>query len=374
MKDKSALCVSGVTLSSDLCVSAYPRLICCLKDIEENTRLICRLANAKGMSVTGITKACCGEPQIAKAMLRGGVTSLGDSRVENLRRLRDAGISSELWAIRSPMLSEAMDVVRFADLSLNSELVVLKRLSKIALQLGTRHLVILMVEMGDLREGLCREELTGMISAIRTLLGVELCGLGMNLACLGGVRPTPEKIGEFSEIVSEVREVFDMPLKIISGGNSANIPLLLAEGDDAHHVNHLRVGEAILLGCDSVMRRPIPGAHQDAFVLECQIIELKNKPSFPQGDIAQDAYGRRPSFEDIGSISRGLLAIGKQDVLIEGLTPIDPSVTILGASSDHISVRFQTEAYRVGDIVKFRVNYGALAQLFVSPYVRKVMI
>jgi predicted amino acid racemase len=307
-------------------------------------------------------------------MIQGGVVSLGDSRIGNLKRLRAAGITAELWLIRTPMLSEATEVVSCADLSLNSELSVLKAISETTHRLGTAHKTILMVEMGDLREGLSRRELSGTIAAVREMTGVELCGLGMNLACMGGVRPTTEKISEFTHLVTEVEEEFKLRFEILSGGNSANVPLLLMDGLESYPVNHLRIGEAILLGCDSVRRKPIPGAHQDAFVLESEIIELREKPSYPQGDVLQDAYGRRPRFKDIGPIMRGLLAIGRQDVLVEGLTPIDPAISILGASSDHIAIHVRTSNYSVGDVVSFKVSYGALAQLFISPYVRKEMI
>lgn len=374
MSVKSSTVNSEAIASTDKPERVYPRLTISLSRLEDNARLISRLGGVQGITVTGITKACCGDPEIARAMLRGGVTSLGDSRVENLRRLRNSGITGELLLIRTPMLSEVEDVVRLADISLNSELSVLIKLSQAAIRLGKRHRIILMVEMGDLREGLCCDDLMEVVAESQRFRGVDLCGLGMNLACLGGVIPTPEKIEEFSCLVNEVEEALEIQFKIVSGGNSANIPLLLGKRDESHRVNHLRIGEGILLGCDSVMRRPIPGACQDAFVLECEIIELNDKPSLPNGEVAEDAYGRRPSFQDLGTISRGLLAIGRQDVLVEGLTSVDPSVSILGASSDHIAVRFQTSAYRVGDIVKFRVSYGALAQLFMSPFVRKVMI
>jgi predicted amino acid racemase len=325
------------------------------------------------MDVTGITKACCGDPQIARAMLRGGVSSLGDSRVENLFRLRNSGISSKLWLIRAPTLSQTKNVVRLADVSLHSELPIISKLSENALQLNRQHKIVLMLEMGDLREGVCQEELAEVVASILEMKGVELFGIGMNLACLGGVKPTAEKMREFSRISSGIQETFGIEFKILSGGNSANIPLLLRK-KASRHANHLRIGEAILLGCDSVMRKPIPGAHQDAFVLECEIIEVKKKPSVPQGELAQNAFGKRPCLQDLGTITRGLVAIGRQDVLVEGLTPIDPAISILGDSSDHIAVHLKTTKYRVGDTLKFRVNYGALTQLFVSPYVRKVMI
>ena len=54
-------------------------------------------------------------------MLRGGAVGLGDSRVENLARLAGLDGSTSRTLIRSPMLSQAGQVVRTRDASLNTE-------------------------------------------------------------------------------------------------------------------------------------------------------------------------------------------------------------------------------------------------------------
>jgi len=63
-----------------------------------------------GIEVTGVTKGVCGHPEVAKAMLRGGVSSIGDSRLKNIDRLRQAGVEARLMLIRVPALS-AIDTV-----------------------------------------------------------------------------------------------------------------------------------------------------------------------------------------------------------------------------------------------------------------------
>ena len=78
-------------------------------------------------------------------MLRGGVTGLGDSRVENLARLRAGGLTTRTTLIRSPMLSQAALVVRDADISLNTEAAVIDSLAAAAQSQGTKHAVVVMV-------------------------------------------------------------------------------------------------------------------------------------------------------------------------------------------------------------------------------------
>lgn len=326
------------------------------------------------MTITGVTKATCGDPKVAQAMLDGGVTSLGDSRIANIKRIRDAGIDAPFILLRTPMLSELNDIVDYADVSLQSERVVLQRIATIAKDKSTTHKVILMIEMGDLREGAMKKELDALITEVMQNEGLQLYGFGMNLACFGGVVPTKKKIEEFEQLVDKRCNEHGISVPLISGGNSANIPLLL-RGVPHHSINHLRIGEGILLGLETVHRTPIPHTFQDAFILEGELIECKEKPSVPNGIISQNAFGEKPRFTDKGTTVRGIIAVGKQDVIVEDLQPKDHSMTILGSSSDHIILHVKnTATYGVGDIVQFTMRYGALVHLFTSPYVKKIYL
>lgn len=354
-------------------MSRFPRLVVDLAKVEHNARTVVRLAARHGIAVTGVTKVACGDPAVAGAMLAGGVARLGDSRVENLARLREAFPDVERTLLRLPMPGEADAVVADADVSLCSEPAVVERLGAAAVRRGKRHGVILMVELGDLREGLEREQVHPAVERILRLDGVRLLGLGMNLACYGGVVPTPAKVAEFDALVASVERDFGMALERNSGGNSANIPLLLA-GHPASRINDLRIGEGIVLGLETVRRRPIPQAHQDTVTFEAVLVEVQEKASLPDGEIAQNAFGETPAFEDLGRIRRGILAGGRQDVKVEGLTPLGEGVSILGASSDHLLVRLASGDHRVGDVLAFRPDYGALLAAYTSPYVEKVRV
>ncbi len=303
-------------------------------------------------------------------MLKGGVCGIADSRIENICRMKEYGIKTDYMLLRTPMLSEADIVVENVDISLNSELDVISKLSDECLKQGKKHKVVLMAEMGDLREGIPKKLLDVTIENILPLKGIELYGIGMNLACFGGVVPTKDKIKEFSEIVEHVEEKFDINIKLISGGNSANIPSLIDDADQGK-INNLRIGEGILLGLETVNRTPIPNTYQDAFILESELIEIKEKPSKPIGQISQNAFGEIPQFKDKGDILRGIVALGKQDVIVEDLKPKNKDIEILGSSSDHILLDLKNQEFHVGDILKFNMKYGALVHLYTSKYVKK---
>jgi predicted amino acid racemase len=284
--------------------------------------------------------------------------------------MRRAGINAQFVLIRSPMVSEIETVIDLADISLNSELSVIRRLAKCASRRGVAHRIVLMVELGDLREGILPADLEPAVEQVLGLDGVELAGLGTNLACFGGIRPTKAKMQELSAIAEGIERAFGIHLAVVSGGNSANYQWFVST-QNVGRVNHLRIGESILLGCDTLTRKPIPGLHTDAFTLVGEVIELKTKPSRPYGQVTQDAFGHIPAFEDRGPVRRAILALGRQDADISTIRP-RADADVLGATSDHLILKARDPGLEVGREAKFDVAYGALLRAMTSPYVEKV--
>ena len=177
---------------------------------------------------------------------------------------------------------------------------------------------------------------------------------------------------ELSAMAGNLQQRYGINFEIVSGGNSANYQWFVST-PDAGLVNHLRIGEAILLGCDTLTREPIPGLHTDAFTLVAELIELKTKPSRPHGEIAQDAFGHSPVFENKGIMERAILALGRQDVDALAIKP-RIEAEVLGASSDHLILDVSGLGLKVGEKVRFDVGYGALLRAMTSPYVEKVYL
>jgi predicted amino acid racemase len=335
--------------------------------IEANTRsLVDRLA-PRGIRVTGVTKASLGSPGVGRAMIAGGAHGLGDSRVENLARLGAAGIDVPLTLIRSPMTSQVDAVVRHASTSLNTEISVLEALSRAASRLGTTHAVVLMVELGDLREGVVASDLVPLALDVAALPGLTLAGIGTNLACQSGVVPDQTNMCELSRLADEVERAVGARLCVVSGGNSANVGWAL-DSPDTGLVDDLRLGEAILLGLDPLTRLPIAGLRTDAMALAGELIEVRDKPAQPWGVMGEGAFGAPGPRPGRGLVRQGVLAVGRQDVELEGLRP--PSgVTVLGMSSDHLVVDLGDVTAAVGDELRFGVGYGGLLRAMTSPFV-----
>ena len=344
-----------------------------LQKIEHNARTIVALCKEHGIEVSGVTKVTCGYPEVANAMLRGGVSSIADSRLQNIQRLKAAGVDASYMLLRITALSEVHKVVEWVDVSLNSELAVIAGLSEAAQRLGKVHEVILMVDLGDLREGAWQDDLVSLVLETIKLPGVRIKGIGTNLTCFAGVVPSEENMNRLVELANEIEQTFNLKLEWISGINSSGLDLIAA-GYMPKRINHARIGEAILLGCETTQRRPWPGTSQDAFVLHAEILELRKKPSVPVGQCREDAFAQHPQFEDRGMIVRALLNVGREDVNVEGIKPLDARYNILGASSGYLvlDVTQAAESLRVGDELVFSLNYSALLMAMTSEYVNKL--
>jgi predicted amino acid racemase len=348
-----------------------PTIAIDLEAIADNTREIVRRCAAAGVGVFGVTKATGGLPLVGRAMLRGGVQGLGESRIGNVRRLRRGGISCPIMMLRIPSVTEAPDVVRLCDVSLNSERTVLRALSAAAEEQGRVHEVIVMLEMGDRREGATAEELLPLCELALAAPGLRLAGLGANFMCASGVLPTIPTLEALAARVEEVEARLGVRLDVVSGGNSANLPLMEKAAMPAR-INQLRIGAGILRGENSITGDTLPWLRGDAFTLEAEIVEIKTKHSLPEGETGRDAFGNVQTFVDRGERVRGIVNLGRVDIRPEGLTARDADVEITTASSDHLIVDLTgAKRFAVGDAIGFDMDYGALVQAFLSPYVEK---
>lgn len=348
-----------------------PRLEIDLQKIHHNARSLVERLAPHGIAVTAITKATLGSPDIAKTLLDAGVNALGDSRIKNVERMRSADIHAPITLIRSPMLSQAAQVIKHADISLNTELDVIRALSNAALKADRTHSVVLMVELGDLREGIMPKDVESMVRTILQLPHIKFKGIGTNLACRSGVSPDAKNMAALSTLANTLEATFSFEMDIISGGNSANLDWALS-GADTGRINDLRLGEAILLGLNPLNRKPIEGLHTDAFKLTAEVIEAKDKPSQPWGTLAQTAFGTQPKAASQGNITQVLLALGEQDTDPNGITP-PTGIEILGASSDHLILNAGKHRPSIGDEITFHLNYSALVRAMTSPFVTKLL-
>lgn len=356
----------------------YPNLIIRLDYIKENAESIVKQCSDKDISVCGVVKGLHSDPKVANAMLAGGVKQLGDARIGNLKRLKGAGIEAPTLLTRIPMPSEVDELVEAADISLNSEMVTIRAINEVCLNKGLSHKVVLMCDLGDLREGFIDKELLiNSALEIEGMDGVVLAGVGTNLGCYGSVKPTYENLNELVYLALDIEKRIGRKLEIISGGATSTLPMIY-QGKIPEGINHLRIGEAILLARDlpDLWQVPLPNTHKDTVIIEAQIVELKRKPSHPIGEMFIDAFGNKPVFEDRGWETRAILALGRQDfAMMDQLVPRDSGIELVGSSSDHLIVSVNdANAHQVGDVLQFEMYYGPMLFLSGAEHINKTYI
>jgi predicted amino acid racemase len=251
----------------------------------------------------------------------------------------------------------------------NTEIAVLAALGAEANRQRRIHDVMLMVELGDLREGLMPAQLDEAVRCVVTHPAMRLRGVGANLACRNGVEPSRENMTELSNLVDSIEERFGIGIDVVSGGNSANLGWAFGHNATGR-VNNLRLGESVLLGLDPLHRTPIPGLHTDAVTVVAEVIESQHKPSKPWGRRSENAFGEIPEEQDHGDCWQTIFAVGRQDTDPEDLLA-PAGITIAGASSDHLVTRTDRRM-SPGEPVRFRPGYSALLRSATSPFVSTV--
>lgn len=347
----------------------YPRIIINKEKFRHNLKYLLDICHKKGSSMMAVSKVFCADPELMNIMIEENVDYIADSRIENL-----IGINSTIPMVllRLPSIGEAKNIVEYSDISLNSEIATIRVLDKFAQELEKIHGVILMIDLGDLREGIFDEkEIMETVRKIMKLNNIELKGIGTNLTCYGGIIPSTDILQKLVDYKNMIESEFNLILEIISGGNSSNIELLM---DDKipFGINNIRLGESVVLGRETAYGNYLDNTYSDVFILEAEIIELKEKPSYPIGIIGMDAFGNTPIFEDKGNMLRAIISIGKQDVNHTELIPYD-TVKLIGSSSDHIilDVSESQTIYEIGDTMKFKLTYASILSLMTSKYVTK---
>lgn len=358
----------------------YPLLEFDLGKLLHNAQIITELCRSHGIEVAGVVKGFNAIPAGAFTIAKGGCKQIGSSRIEHLKVLKNLGLKVPTMLVRIPMLDEMEDVIEYADISLNSNIDTLQGLNETARRLNKTHKVILMYDLGDLREGFFyRKDIVDAACYVESNLNsLELIGIGTNLGCYGSTKPTIENLSELAETADAIESRINRSLEYVSGGGSTTLPALL-QGDVPKKINHLRIGEAICNTQDlpRYWGVTIDGLDKDTFVLKAQVIELYDKPTYPIGELCVDAFGRKPVYQDRGIRKRAIVALGNQDTWdCNRLLPKDKDIIMVGASSDHTILDIQDckKDYKVGDLIEFNVLYQSMLFTTMSPTVNVKLI
>ena len=330
-----------------------------------------------GMAWGVVTKLLCGHEPLLREVLALGPSHVMDARTSNLRTVKRIDPDLPTVYIKPPAPGNADEVVRWADISFNTELATLAALDEAAGRQGVTHRVVVMVEMGDLREGIRDEQVLDFVGRALRFEHLRLQGLGTNFNCLNGTVPSEAKLRRLGRMRDLVERHFDIALPWVSGGTTVALPMLF-QGRVPAEVNHFRVGEGLFFGRDLIAGERFDRMRDDVFELEAEVIEVREKPNAPSGPFGEAPLGggAGDAGGDPGTSRRALLDLGWLDLQPEFLTPQDEGVEIVDLSSDITVVDVGRRAQRthVGDRLRFRLRYMGALKLLNSAYVDKVVV
>jgi predicted amino acid racemase len=309
--------------------------------------------------------------------------SIGDSRLSSLKKIKSIRPDIQTMYIKPVPIQYVKTVIEYADISLNTSYTAIKTLSDEAVRQGKTHKVIIMIELGELREGIVRENLMDFYKRVFDLPNIEIVGLGTNLGCMYGIEPTYDKMVQLSLYKQLLEAKFDKKLELISGGSSITLPLIKRKFPKS--VNHFRIGESAFLGVSPLDGKKFENLSTDAFEYSANIIELEQKESVPDGVISDANVGHTAEEvieeEDYSKSYKAILDFGTLDVEYGELIPKDKSVSFIGTTSDmtvyDLGKNKKTngqQKYKIGNKIRFTPSYMAVARLMNSKFIEKKVI
>lgn len=346
--------------------------------LEHNYGFLKKIFEEADISWGIVTKLLCGNKDFINEVLRLGTTEIHDSRLRNLEVIKKMAPHVQTVYIKPPPKRSIPRIVRWADVTFNTDYTTIKLLSEEAVRQQKEHKVIIMVEMGDLREGVMGDKLADFYSKVFELPNIHIVGLGANLNCLNGVMPNQDKLIQLCLYKKVIELEYGKEIPWVSGGTSVVVPLLMQQRLPKG-VNHFRVGEILYFGNNLFTEEAVPGMETRVFELDAEIIDITEKPRNPEGELAANPSGETFEIDEsqYGKTSkRAILDIGLLDVNPKYLHPDDGKLEVLGASSDMLVMDLgdNPKGYKVGDLMTFSMDYmGALA-LLNSDYIPKRVI
>lgn len=348
------------------------------KKLQHNYQYLDRIFKENDIEWGIVSKVFCGSKTYLREIISLGIRQICDSRITNLKIIKSIAPSIETVFIKPAAKRYISSVVKYADVSFNTEYETIKMLSDEAVRQNKLHKIIIMIELGELREGVMREDFVDFYAKVFKLPNIEVVGIGTNLTCMYGVLPNQDKLVQLCLYEQLIEAKFNKSIPYISGGTSVTIPLI-AKGLLPKGINHFRVGETLFLGSDVYNYQPNPNLNQDIFKLYAEIVELREKPMVPDGDLGHNVTGDELSF-DVNSHNetsyRAIIDVGLLDVEPNHIFPTSKNIKIVGSSSDMMVVDLGEDykQYKVGSLIEFNLNYMGILRVMNCDYVDKRII
>jgi predicted amino acid racemase len=345
--------------------------------LKHNYKFLNKLFAKNNIEWGVVTKLLCGNKIFIQELLNLGIGEMHDTRISNLKVIKEISGDIQTVYIKPAAKRSIAKLIKYADVSFNTDYSTIKLLSDEAVKQDKKHKIIIMVEMGDLREGVMGEDLLDFYEKVFHLPNISIIGIGTNLNCLNGIMPSEDKLVQLALYKQLIEVKFNHKIPWVSGGTTVTIPMLIKK-QVPKPINHFRVGEALYFGKDIFTDGVIKGMRTDVFRLYAEIIELHEKPVVPTGEQMENPSGKLTEFDeaDLGKTSyRAILDIGLLDCNPKYLIPEDETLEIIEASSDMLvlDIGRNEKSYKVGDLVSFQLKYMGALGIMNSNYIQKIV-
>lgn len=343
--------------------------------LKHNYNFLNTLFEKEQISWAIVTKILCGNELFLKEVLDLGMNEVCDSRLSNLKKIKKIRPDVQTIYIKPSPKNSVKTVVKYADASFNSESSTIRLLSEEAVRQKKIHKVIIMIELGDLREGIMGDDLIDFYEKVFKLPNIEIVAIGANLNCLHGVLPSQDKLIQLSLYKQLIEASFHKKIRWVTGGTSVTLPLLFKR-QVPKAVNHFRIGETLFFGNNLITNEAIKGMKTDVLRLYSEILEITEKPKIPIGELAENPSGELFTVDEseYGKTSfRAIIDVGFLDISPEYLIPDDLEIEVVNASSDMLIVDLgdTPRNYIVGGMISFKLKYMGVLRLLNSEYIEK---
>ena len=353
-----------------------PQILVNLARLKHNIDFFRERCRSLNLELVGVLKSAHSISLLVSAFQHSGIAAMAFSRVGSLERISNI-LRDKPLLIGLPSAAEAAEVVERCAASFNSEASTIQALARAAEEKGCRHGIYLMVDIGDLREGVPPKQATAALREFFPFLGEKLTFLGLaaNLGCASGTLPDEKNLFLLQQTAEEIENQLGLRVSKISVGGTVVFPWILKHQLPSR-INQLRIGEGILCGHCPGYDVKLEGLNDDVFLFRGKVLEYAEKVSPPPGSKGLDALGHPPSLGPSGLRKRAILDFGLIDTVSSGLVACLPGVRIVTSNSEYtiVDVTDCTEKIRVGNLLDFKTNYEAITQALASPFVEIIPV